>query len=140
MRSKVAILALLLIGRLVSSAAADSLLVFGLGQVGLWSSELTVSSTDSSPTTIIVSFAPDQICAPLTACHSFANLPPFATVLIPPPYPESFVGVGYVLSDGTSLPAVRGRAFDNSCRSADLPVFRSSALVALNPNRLFFPG
>ncbi len=139
MKSRVNIL-VLSVGLLASSAAADSLLVFGLGQVGSWNSELTVSSTESAPTTVMVSFAPDQICPPLTACHNFADIAPFGTALMPPPYPDSFVGVGYVVSSGASLPAVAGRAFDNSCRSADLPVFRVSALLYLNPNRLFFPG
>ncbi|MEX1246669.1 MAG: hypothetical protein WEB59_02940 [Thermoanaerobaculia bacterium] len=119
---------------------SEYLAVFGAGDSGLWRSEFTISSTAAVPTQLILSFAPDQICPPLTTCHTIADMAPHGTVVLGAPFGHS-VGVAYVASlDSTLVPAVLARALDESGRAVDLPVFRLRSLLALNPSTLVLPG
>lgn len=118
------------------------LAVYGIGQFGPWTTEVSLASRVAAPATIVWSLGPDQsICVP-TPCHEFVDLPPFGSAVVGPPPPASnFIGVGYIGTDGSTLPAVQARVHtEDGTRSADLPVFSVRELRGMNVDSLSFPG
>lgn len=118
------------------------LAIFGIGQSGAWTTEVSIANRVESPARIVWSLGPDQgICLP-PPCHELVDLPGYGSAVVGPPPPYTgFISIGYLGIDGSTLPAVQARVHTgDGLRSADLPVFRVRDLRDLNVESLSFPG
>jgi hypothetical protein len=130
--------------RLAVAQGSDYLVVYGAGNAGFWTTELTISSATTDDSTVIISRAPTQICPPLSTCALFVSVPGSGTVVVPT-LTDLGTGTGAMFVgtlDSITPPAVLARAYEPSaaCASVDLPVFRVQSLLALDPPVLVLPG
>ena len=114
----------------------DSLAVFGTGTVGSWTTELTLSNPLETDMSVDVKTSPGAIVC-LQPCDFTHAIPARGTIRLGAPPPDA-VGATYVT--GLEVPRVLARVRDARGRSVDLPVFRLSALLALDASELVFPG
>ena len=131
---------------LASSAFAQTpvsngatLAIFGAGNIGAWTTELTISNPGETAMAATVQNYPTPIvCTQIQPCTLEYQIPPRGTVVSG--RPEGGIGVTYVLSDGTVGPQALARVLDASGRSVDLPVFRLATLIELDASELVFPA
>ena len=116
----------------------DPLAVFGTGRVASWTTELTLSNPLDQAMTADVKTSPAEIVCVLP-CDFTHEIPARGTIVLGPPPPDS-IGVTYVTGIPGTDPRVLARVLDATGRSVDLPVFRLSALLALDASELVFPG
>jgi hypothetical protein len=116
----------------------DSLAVFGTGNVGSWTTELTLSNPLDEAIRVEVKPSPGTIVC-ILPCDFTHEIPPRGTIVLGSP-PPGAVGVTYMAAVSGPFPSVLARVFDANGRSVDLPVFRLSTLLALDAPELVFPG
>jgi hypothetical protein len=124
--------------------ASEYLVVYGAGGAGLWTTEFTLANMTAEESSVGIGDRPIQICPPINQCYVFATLPPNGTTVVEYPVDGFGTGIGaaYIFAGHEVPPSVLARAHASgvSCASADLPVFRLAALIALNPASLVLPG
>jgi hypothetical protein len=138
----VAAIAAMLAASAVAQTPASNgatLAIFGAGNIGSWTTELTISNPGDTPMEATVQNYPTPIvCTQIQPCSLFHEIPPRGTVVSG--RPEGGIGVSYVLTEGTVGPQVLARVLDATGRSVDLPVFRLSTLIELDASELVFPA
>jgi hypothetical protein len=131
------------------AAQPDNLVILGFGQAGTWISQLYLGSAAATDNILQLSGLPVFYTGPCPGECPFATiiLPGFGAATYPPtnePIPggDGIMTLYIAPEDGVTLPTVRARVINTSqsCQALELPVFRESALVALNPTLLAFPG
>ena len=117
----------------------NTLAIFGAGNIGSWTTELTISNPgDTAMAATVQNYPTPIVCTQIQPCTLDYQIPPRGTIVSG--RPEGGVGVTYVLSDSAVAPQALARVLDASGRSVDLPVFRLSTLIELDPSELVFPA
>jgi hypothetical protein len=127
----------------------DNIVVVGFGQAGPWISQLYLGSAAGTPNVLQLGSLPVFYTGPCPGECPFTliTLPAFGAATYPPtnePIPggDNITTLYIAPEDGITLPTVRARVINTaqSCQALELPTFRESVLLALNPTLLAFPG
>jgi hypothetical protein len=117
----------------------NTLAIFGAGNIGSWTTELTISNPgDTAMAATVQNYPTPIVCIQIQPCTLDYQIPPRGTVVSG--RPEGGIGVTYVLSESTVGPQALARVLDASGRSVDLPVFRLATLIELDASELVFPA
>jgi len=131
------------------AAQPDNIVIPGFGQAGTWISQLYLGSTAATDNALQLNSIPVFHTGACPGVCPFTTiiLPGFGSATYPPtdaPVPggDIITTIYIAPEDGITLPIVRARVINTaqSCQALELPVFRESALLALNPALLAFPG
>ena len=126
---------------------ADVLVALGAGVTGTWETEFEFANPDDAHSMVV--FAGEQehafVCVTAPCGIAYASLPRTGTARIVTRSAEfgRFTGRLFVgTEDGEELPTVKARVVNRArqSQSIELPLFRRSTLLALNPLVLSFPG
>ncbi|HEX9688568.1 MAG TPA: hypothetical protein VGB47_05820 [Thermoanaerobaculia bacterium] len=126
---------------------ADVLVALGAGVAGSWETEFEFANPDDSNTVAV--FAGEQphpfVCITSPCGIAYASLPRTGTARINTRSDDfgRFTGRLFVgADDAEELPTVKARVVNRArpSQSIELPLFRRSTLVALDPRILSFPG
>lgn len=126
--------------------ASETLLAFGAGTIGTWATEYSLSNKTAAAISVYLGNTPEvpTVCPPVTGCSPFAiSIPLVANGSARSSGPAVGFGMMHLkATNNLTAPVVKARIVNTAAPSqwADLPVFRLSTLLALNPAELVFPG
>ena len=130
-----------------SAHDVDVLVALGAGVAGTWETEFEFANPDGNAATPV--FAGEQehpfVCITSPCGIVFANLPLNGTarLVTTPADFGRFTGRLFVgADDAETLPTVKARVVNRArpSQTIELPLFRRSSIVALDPRVLSFPG
>ena len=125
---------------------ADVLVALGAGVAGTWETEFDFANNESLPLSVFAGEQPHEFVCVTSPCGiAFATLPRTgsARIVATPADFGRFTGRLFVgAHDAEELPAVRARVVNRArpSQAIELPLFRRSTLVALDPRVLAFPS
>ena len=142
----------LAIGLLATGAAgetrhdADVLVALGAGVAGTWETEFEFANNEALPLTVFAGEQPQEFVCVTSPCGiAYAPLPRTGAARIVTTSADfgRFTGRLFVgAHDAEDLPTVRARVVNRArpTQAIELPLFRRSTLVTLNPLVLAFPS
>ena len=125
---------------------ADVLVALGAGVAGTWETEFDFANNESLPLSVFAGEQPNEFVCVTSPCGiAYATLPRTgsARIVATPADFGRFTGRLFVgAHDAEELPAVRARVVNRArpSQAIELPLFRRSTLVALDPRVLAFPS
>jgi hypothetical protein len=132
----------------LSAAAAaqpsETFLVVGAGGIGTWDTDYLLGNADSSAHFVYIGVKPEvPFCPPLLGCDEARFVQVLAGGTVLTAGPATGFGAMYLKTiDGPVSPLISARIVNRAIPSerVELPVFRLSTLLALNPSKLAFLG
>ena len=152
MTRRFALVLALAIGLLTTGAVgenrhdADVLVALGAGVAGTWETEFEFANNEALPLTVFAGLEPHEFLCITGPCGiAYAPLPRTGAARIVTTSADfaRFTGRLFVgAHDAEELPTVRARVVNRArpAQAIELPLFRRSTLVALNPLVLAFPS
>ena len=125
---------------------ADVLVALGAGVAGTWETEFDFANNASLPLAVFAGEQPNEFVCVTSPCGiAYAMLPRTgaARIVATPADFGRFTGRLFVgAHDAEELPAVRARVVNRArpSQAIELPLFRRSTLVALDPRVLAYPS
>lgn len=125
---------------------ADVLVALGAGVAGTWETEFDFANNESLPLSVFAGEQPHEFVCVTSPCGiAFATLPRTGSARIVATSADfgRFTGRLFVgAHDAEELPAVRARVVNRArpSQAIELPLFRRSTLVTLDPRVLAFPS
>jgi len=125
---------------------ADVLVALGAGVAGTWETEFDFANSESLPLSVFAGEQPNEFVCVTSPCGiAYATLPRTgaARIVATPADFGRFTGRLFVgAHDAEELPAVRARVVNRArpSQAIELPLFRRSTLVTLDPRVLAFPS
>ncbi|MEO8348937.1 MAG: hypothetical protein ABI610_08500, partial [Acidobacteriota bacterium] len=125
---------------------ADVLVAVGAGVAGTWETEFEFANNESLPLSVFAGEQPHEFVCVTSPCGiAYATLPRTgaARIVATPADFGRFTGRLFVgAHDAEDLPTARARVVNRArpTQAIELPLFRRSTLVALDPRVLAFPS
>ncbi|MDQ5872350.1 MAG: hypothetical protein M3547_09125 [Acidobacteriota bacterium] len=125
---------------------ADVLVAVGAGVAGTWETEFEFANNETLPLSVSAGEQPHEFVCVTSPCGiAYATLPRTGATRIVTTAADfgGFTGRLFVgAHDAEELPTVRARVVNRArpTQSIELPLFRRSTLVALDPHLLAFPA
>lgn len=125
---------------------ADVLVALGAGVAGTWETEFDFANNEALPLSVFAGEEPHEFVCITSPCGiAYATLPRTgaARIVATPADFGRFTGRLFIgAHDAEELPTVRARVVNRArpTQAIELPLFRRSTLVAMNPLVLAFPS